>query len=296
MTLAQLIDLVQIKIQDDSYTRATIRTYLNRACQWVASKVLLPDLQTEGRVYAGRAYLVASTISFNSSQQKILDSNAAFITSGFHVGDTVTVDGSTSNDGSYLVTAVTAEALTVSGALLDESAGAQITLYNQSPRYVPLPSDYMKNLYKCYNNSISSWIEVFPNHRVLMELFSRPDQSGDIRWVAPQGRTKLYYERLPSQAQALDLYYYRIPTPMVDYDQDSPDGIPEEFQHDILVNWVCKEIFSQIEDGIEGEKTNTAYHLQELNKAMAELTYSLGPENKPIYDPSLFGIDWGSYV
>ena len=72
--------------------------------------------------------ITANTIAFvdnGASPDTITDSGNGFITAGFVEGDTITVDGTVSNDGTYTLTAaVVAGTLTVAtGSLTAESAG-----------------------------------------------------------------------------------------------------------------------------------------------------------------------------
>jgi len=112
---------------------------------------------TEGKVYAGgnlitqTAYDSATTtftpvytgfiegnllsgtdIAFvdgGAGEDTITRTAADFVTNGYVVGDTLTVSGSTSNDGSYTLTGVAADTLNVAtGLLTAEGAAATVTL------------------------------------------------------------------------------------------------------------------------------------------------------------------------
>jgi hypothetical protein len=69
-----------------------------------------------------------------STAPTITDSNSNFLNAGFAAGDTITVVGSNSNDGVYTVGSVTAGTLTLimQNVLTNESAGAAVTIYNQT--------------------------------------------------------------------------------------------------------------------------------------------------------------------
>lgn len=86
-------------------------------------------------------YLTGTTFSFtpidntdpnNPIPAFISDSNSGFVAAGFTIGDVITVTGSTSNDGTYMVTAVAAGQLTLAiiDNLVTEAAGATITITN----------------------------------------------------------------------------------------------------------------------------------------------------------------------
>jgi hypothetical protein len=54
-----------------------------------------------------------------------------------------------------------------------------------------------------------------------------------------------------------------------------PSCIPEQFQHDLLVNYACKEIFDEIEDGIDGQKLQTANFAGKYQAALNALYKSI---------------------
>ncbi|MBI3887537.1 hypothetical protein HY310_00525, partial [Candidatus Microgenomates bacterium] len=70
----------------------------------------------------------ATTISFTASTKTIADSGNGFVTANFRAGDSVIVTGSASNDGTYTIVSVAAGAIVVAETLVDESAGATVTL------------------------------------------------------------------------------------------------------------------------------------------------------------------------
>lgn len=74
------------------------------------------------------ATLTAATISFTASTKTISDSNSGFSTAEFRIGDSIIVSGSGSNDGTYTIVSVAAGAIVVVETLVDESAGATVTL------------------------------------------------------------------------------------------------------------------------------------------------------------------------
>ena len=80
---------------------------------------------------------VASTIAFSENDDEaaptgdtITDSANGFLTAGFQPGDTITVSGSGSNDGTYTVDTVTAGVLTLISRedLVDEISGANVKI------------------------------------------------------------------------------------------------------------------------------------------------------------------------
>jgi len=75
----------------------------------------------------------ANTIGFadnDPSADTITDSGSGFLTAGFQPGDVITVSGSVSNNGTYVVTGVAAGVLTLDTkhALTTEAAGAVVRI------------------------------------------------------------------------------------------------------------------------------------------------------------------------
>jgi hypothetical protein len=122
---------------------------------------------------------------------------------------------------------------------------------------------------------------------------NRLDHSGPVSEVTIRGGD-LYYQGIPGVPTELTLFYYRKPTLLVDYDpsgedgeagdlaDDIPDGIPEPFQKGLLVNYACKEIFDEIEDGMDGEKLNTQRYEAKYQAALAKLCKSIRHKSKQV--------------
>jgi len=75
--------------------------------------------------------IAATTISFSDANpDTILDSGNGFVTAGFITGDEITVAGSTSNNGTYIIATVAAGTLTLTSAasLTTEAAGDSVVV------------------------------------------------------------------------------------------------------------------------------------------------------------------------
>lgn len=70
----------------------------------------------------------ASTIAFVAATKEITDSSNGFITAGFKSGMSISVSGTSMNDGIYTIVSVTAGVIVVKETLVDESAGSSFTL------------------------------------------------------------------------------------------------------------------------------------------------------------------------
>lgn len=103
---------------------------------------------------------------------------------------------------------------------------------------------------------------------------------GSTLWVLPS----------PSSATDLDVYFHRLPVDMqiVAYDagppeveavDDTPDGLPVHLHHRLLVNFACKEIFSEVESGIDMPHPDTDKHTRLHQMALTDLERFIGTED-----------------
>lgn len=70
----------------------------------------------------------STTISFTASTKTIADSGSGFVSSNFRAGASIIVSGTASNNGTYTIISVIAGAIVVAETLVDEGAGASMTL------------------------------------------------------------------------------------------------------------------------------------------------------------------------
>lgn len=70
----------------------------------------------------------ATTISFVSGTKTIADSGNGLVTAGFKQGTQITITGSASNNGTFTIVSVAAGAIVVAESLVNESAGASVTI------------------------------------------------------------------------------------------------------------------------------------------------------------------------
>lgn len=84
------------------------------------------------------------------------------------------------------------------------------------------------------------------------------DQEGNIEAVALDGNT-LWYQKIPTTETPLTVVYFRDPAPLVK-DSDIPSDTPSHLHRHLYVHGAAYLIYDQIEDGIDGEKVNTANH------------------------------------
>ena len=159
--------------------------------------------------------------------------------------------------------------------------------------HIPLPRDYQRKLTWAHNVTHNRGTKIYPSTAQLFRWFSMLDQTGRIIGIAIKGRD-LYYQRIPDAAETLRLNYWRYPE-RIDMRTEKVECLPEHLVEPLLVNYVCRDIFSEIEDGMEGEKLNTKHHAVMFTSAIADLKEFLGPEKRlPVEIET--EIDWEAYL
>jgi len=164
-----------------------------------------------------------------------------------------------------------------------------------SQYYSSLPAAFHRNLHFCYSTTNNRHIKIYRNMALLFREFSKIDAAGNVVGVAAEGNY-LYYQRIPSSAETLQVHYYALPTAM-SADGDYPSSLPDHLADDLLINFACRSIYQQIEDGIEGQKVNTMFHDQQYKEALADLVSLIGPDALNVHRvPQEFGdemhLDW----
>lgn len=138
--------------------------------------------------------------------------------------------------------------------LFDIKTVTALTLTNN----VAMPATFQRGLVGVYNAAgypikiANTWPEFIKAKPLLNGV-------GPITRCALKG-SKLYYQDCPSTvAETLTVHFHRIPNAILLTDT-AVDGIPPHFVRPCLVYGSCARIFQEIEDGTEGNKTNTAYY------------------------------------
>lgn len=136
---------------------------------------------------------------------------------------------------------------------------------------VSLPADYSKGLYwvgsAAQKTRVGARRDDYHNVMHLLEKYPALDQVGLIVEVAVDGGNLIYQGMADD---TLTLRYYSAPTPLVN-DNDIPSELPTHLHKALLVNFVCRELFAIIEDGLEGKTPNTDKYDMLFKRAMSIL-------------------------
>jgi hypothetical protein len=145
--------------------------------------------------------------------------------------------------------------------------------------HISLPDNFHRDLDFCFNVTRNDRVEIYRSLPYLSAVsgWENLDDESSVYGVARSGRT-LYYQGIPTTAETLTIHYFRKPTEL-ERDNDEPWEFPSYCHQAIIVNHVLKELFSEIEDGIEQQKVNTAYHDKQWQDAVRALEIFMGPRN-----------------
>jgi len=145
-----------------------------------------------------------------------------------------------------------------------------------SQNYTALPSGYHRNLSRwVYSSTQSKRLKLYDSLSELMMSYGDIDEAGALIGVARNERN-MFYQPIPASAETFYIIHHSYPTTMT-ANTNVPAGIPEHLMEPILVHYACASIFEQMEDGIEGEKVNTLFHLGLYDKHFKSLEEFVKP-------------------
>lgn len=130
------------------------------------------------------------------------------------------------------------------------------------------------------NGTTGSRITVQRSMQDFMKSYPEMDESGSVYRVFEEGG-RLYHQGIPSEAETLTLWFYRVPTTLsIDSPDAEPEGIPSQFHHAILTNYAAWRIFSLI-DGDNGELRYTIdKHWTRYEQSLHDLYLTVGDKEK----------------
>ena len=137
--------------------------------------------------------------------------------------------------------------------------------------YVAMPTDYQRGLV------IVKWgdeeLKRADDHIRFIREYG--GETGNPEAYSLKG-TSLWVGPTPSDDTELTVYYYRLPTALEA--EDTITELPESLQYKLLFNYACREIYSDIEQGIEGANPDTTKHDMLYQRALTDLERLIGAE------------------
>jgi len=199
----------------------------------------------------------------------------------------------------------------VGNILLPALETSAIVTTSLTDAFVALPANYAKELYKVTFAGQLSPIDILSNMRVMLEQWDDDlTHEGLVEDVTVVGG-RLYYQPIPTEATELTVWFYRLPTLLENFDpsgentgfmdsgdttfqgdddtgfidalsDDIPNCLPDHLHKSLLVSYAAKEIFNEIEDGIEGRKINTERYEGKYQQALAVLYRGIKHKSKQV--------------
>jgi len=140
-----------------------------------------------------------------------------------------------------------------------------------------LPVTYQRDLVFAIDY-LGRELSIYDSFVEFSKVYRLMNAVGAVNAVAVKGRG-LYYQNIPAVSELIMVHFHRYPVDMVS-STDVPDGIPPNF-HDMLVSYACKEIYSIIEDGVDGKMVNTMKYEQKFQRSLDSLEASIAAEAAP---------------
>jgi hypothetical protein len=176
--------------------------------------------------------------------------------------------------------------------LQDLSTFSSLTTSTTSA-YISLPTNFQRNLYSVVSATTSAQVNLHPNFADFLRYYPNLNLTCQVIAAVRQGGY-LWYQGVPSTAESLTVYYYRKPTAATEGTAETatPDGLPPHLHEDLLVNYCCWKIWSEVESGVGAAKANTAEYRTLFNQALVDLC-SFYPSQ---YDSVIFEMDNDTYA
>lgn len=154
---------------------------------------------------------------------------------------------------------------------------------------VNMPDDFHAHFVQAYNKVSGRAVHVYKSHTQLTLKFPGLTEEGSVTHAALAG-SRLYYQPAPQDPETLRVFYYEKPPQItfsgdpVVYDPATITCIPSAFHGKLLVNYICREIFGEIEDGLEGAKVNWNTHNKLFEEGLEQLEEFVGiAQGEPEY-------------
>lgn len=149
---------------------------------------------------------------------------------------------------------------------------------------VAMPSTYQRGLQRV-NITGSDKLKKYTNLQKMLDRYER--ETGTPEAYCIKGKT-LWYAPMPLSSTSLTVYFHKYPTDLVIADavvgppavaaiDDVPTEIPEHLQSDLLVNFTLRDIYKEIESGMDMNNPDTIKHDAWFQMAMTDLEREIGP-------------------
>lgn len=147
--------------------------------------------------------------------------------------------------------------------------------------YVDLPAGYHRDLHYASSAQTNGPVPLETSFYRFIQKYPLVNQTGAVECVAVRGK-QLYYQGKPSTQDTLTLLYYRLPT-LLDFQHldAEPVDLPPQLHEALLANYAAWQIFTDIEDGLDGPGFNTKKYAGLYLQGVADAEEFVGAPDRP---------------
>ena len=132
--------------------------------------------------------------------------------------------------------------------------------------------DLDRNIFSCASGDSKPDIKVLSSSGLMIQRYPSigiDNEEGDVLHVCLSGG-KIMYHPVPTDDTVILVRHHKLVTAL-NLNTDIPSAIPIKHQKKLLHSYACKELYNDIEDGIEGAMPNVVKFENRYEKALAEL-------------------------
>jgi hypothetical protein len=158
----------------------------------------------------------------------------------------------------------------------------------------PAPADYMKMVHSV--SVVGRPVRLCRNFADLVQRYEGLSlDAGEVGAVVISAG-QVFYQLVPAVSVDIELFYYRLPTPKTDILTIFPHGLgnlqdAKDNYSQALIHFSASRLYTKIEQGMEGEKVDTAYHFALYNALLDE--FNLGHLEEIVHpSPPVSEVNW----
>lgn len=149
---------------------------------------------------------------------------------------------------------------------------------------VAMPATYQRGLQRV-NITGGDKLKKYSNLQKMLDRYEF--ETGNPEAYCIKGKT-LWYAPMPISSTSLTVYFHKYPTDLVIADavvgppavaakDDIPSELPEHLHFPLLVNYTLREIYKEVESGMDVNNPDTQKHDAWFQMAMTDLEIEIGP-------------------
>lgn len=150
------------------------------------------------------------------------------------------------------------------------------TVATDANSYVALPSDFNRDVVLVKDSSVNT-IPIIASFQNFIHLYK--EEAGEVDKCSVNGSV-LHYRGIPSSPETLAVNYYETPATLT-ADGDIPTEIPLVLHRQLVVGYALKEIYNEIELGMEGRKVDMRNYEEIFNQGLVRLRQLIPEDSLP---------------